>query len=40
MNSPGHYANIMNASFRYLGVGYAYDADCTYGHYWSQVFLG
>ena len=40
MNSPGHYANIMNASFRYLGVGYAYDADSTYGHYWSQVFVG
>jgi uncharacterized protein YkwD len=26
MNSPGHRANILNASFREIGIGVAYDA--------------
>ena len=35
MNSPGHRANILNASFTHLGVGY--DSN---GHYWTQMFIG
>ena len=35
MNSAGHRANILNASFTHIGVGYVAD-----GHYWTQMFLG
>jgi uncharacterized protein YkwD len=37
MNSSGHRANILNADFVYLGVGYAPSQD-VYGHYWVQLF--
>jgi len=40
MDSDGHCANIMNASFDEIGVGYAYDASSTYRHYWTQDFGG
>lgn len=35
MNSPGHRANILNANFTTIGVGYVAD-----GHYWTQEFIG
>lgn len=35
MNSSGHRANILNASFTQIGVGYAAN-----GHYWTQMFIG
>lgn len=35
MNSPGHRANILNASFTQIGVGYVAN-----GHYWTQMFIG
>ena len=35
MNSEGHRANILNASFTQIGVGYYAD-----GHYWTQMFIG
>ena len=35
MNSPGHRANILNASYTKIGVGYVAD-----GHYWTQMFIG
>ncbi len=35
MNSEGHRANILNASYARLGVGYVAD-----GHYWTQMFVG
>lgn len=35
MNSPGHRANILGASFTQIGVGYVKD-----GHYWTQMFIG
>ena len=38
MNSSGHRANILNAKYKYLGVGF-----CTggrYGTYWTQMFTG
>ena len=35
MNSPGHRANILSASFTQIGVGYFKD-----GNYWTQMFIG
>ena len=35
MNSPGHRANILNASFTRIGVGYV-----SAGNYWTQMFIG
>ena len=35
MNSSGHRANILNASYTQIGVGYVAD-----GHYWTQMFIG
>lgn len=34
MNSSGHRANILNASFTRIGVGYI-----AGGHYWTQMFI-
>ena len=34
MNSSGHRANIMNAQFTHIGVGYVKD-----GNYWTQMFI-
>jgi uncharacterized protein YkwD len=38
MNSSGHRANILNCSYRHLGIGYAKGG--SYGHYWTQDFGG
>ncbi|MBQ1848063.1 MAG: LysM peptidoglycan-binding domain-containing protein [Clostridia bacterium] len=35
MNSQGHRANILNASFTKIGVGYV-----SSGNYWTQMFIG
>lgn len=35
MNSSGHRANILNASYKKIGVGYVKN-----GHYWTQMFIG
>lgn len=35
MNSSGHRANILNASYTHIGVGYVED-----GRYWTQMFIG
>ena len=35
MNSSGHRANILNSSFKEIGVGYVPD-----GNYWTQMFIG
>ena len=35
MNSSGHRANILNASYTQIGVGYV-----SNGHYWTQMFIG
>lgn len=37
-NSPGHYQNMINASFTKLGVGYSTTGVGDYGHYWCQLF--
>lgn len=34
MNSPGHRANILNASYTQIGVGYVSD-----GNHWTQMFI-
>lgn len=38
LQSPGHCANIMSPNLKELGVGYAYNAGSSYGHYWVQDF--
>lgn len=38
MNSSGHRANILNSQFTHIGVGYATGG--SYGHYWTQMFIG
>jgi len=38
MLSPGHRTNILDPNFCDIGVGYAYVADSTYRHYWTQDF--
>ncbi len=35
MNSSGHRANILNATYTKIGVGYVVN-----GHYWTQMFIG
>ena len=35
MNSSGHRANILNASYSKIGVGYV-----ASGNYWTQMFIG
>ncbi len=34
MNSPGHRANILNASYTHIGIGYEAN-----GNYWTQLFI-
>ena len=34
MNSSGHRANILNASYTHIGVGY-----CERGNYGTQMFM-
>nr|WP_026039049.1 CAP domain-containing protein [Sporolactobacillus vineae] len=38
MNSPGHRANILNANYTTIGVGYVTGG--SYGSYWTQEFIG
>lgn len=38
MRSAGHRANILNAKFNEIGVGYAYEDDSRFDEYWVQVF--
>ncbi|KAL3674245.1 hypothetical protein V7S43_000203 [Phytophthora oleae] len=37
MNSPEHKANILG-DYKMFGTAYAYNADTTYQHYWTQDF--
>lgn len=39
MNSSGHKANILNANYTELGVGYV-NTKSSYGTYWVQLFIG
>jgi uncharacterized protein YkwD len=38
MASAGHCNNIMSASFKEIGIGYAFNSLSTYDHYWTQDF--
>ncbi|MCM3760836.1 SafA/ExsA family spore coat assembly protein [Alkalihalobacillus oceani] len=38
MNSSGHRQNILSANYTHIGVGYAKGG--SYGHYWTQMFIG
>lgn len=38
MSSTAHRANILNASFYDIGVGYAYNPGASFDHYWVQDF--
>lgn len=38
MNSSGHRANILNARYTRLGVGYFYNPSAPYRYYWVQMF--
>jgi uncharacterized protein YkwD len=37
-NSAPHNQNMLNAAWRYMGIGRAYGADSTYGWYWTADF--
>ncbi len=39
-NSPGHNANMLNASFKAIGIARVYGAGSTYGYYWTTNFGG
>jgi uncharacterized protein YkwD len=36
LNSPGHCANLMSATYVDTGIGYGYSQTSTYKHYWTQ----
>lgn len=38
VNSSGHYRNIMDCSFKYVGFGYAYNGTSDYDRYWVADF--
>lgn len=38
VNSPGHYANIVNPIWNGIGVGYYFEESSPYQHYWTQNF--
>lgn len=38
VNSPVHYANIINTNWNGIGVGYYFEETSPYGHYWTQNF--
>ncbi len=38
LNSPGHCANLMNATYAWMGVAFAVDERSELGIYWAQDF--
>jgi uncharacterized protein YkwD len=40
LDSDGHCSNMLNPGFSQIGIGYAYGAGSSYGHYWTQAFGG
>ncbi|SHK75943.1 Cysteine-rich secretory protein family protein [Selenomonas ruminantium] len=38
MNSPAHRDNILYPNFREMGIGYLYESNSRYRHYWAQLF--
>jgi uncharacterized protein YkwD len=37
LNSQGHYENMVNANYKYVGIGY-YKTSMGYRFYWAQIF--
>lgn len=40
MTSQGHRNNILNKNYKFTGIGYYFDSNKPYVHYWVQVFGG
>lgn len=38
MDSSGHRKNILNSKYKTISVGYVYDENSMYKHYWVQIF--
>ncbi len=38
MNSAGHKKNMLNCSYKSIGVGYAHNEGAQWRHYWVQTF--
>lgn len=38
--SPGHRSNMLNASYKVIGIGRAYNSSAPYGWYWTTDFGG
>ena len=38
MASTGHCNNIMSGTYKHIGIGYYYNVNATYDHYWTQDF--
>jgi uncharacterized protein YkwD len=38
MNSSGHRTNMLNPTYTHIGVGYIYNANSTYGGYFTANF--
>ena len=36
--SPDHNRNMLNGRFRAIGIARVYDANSTYGWYWTTTF--
>lgn len=38
VNSTGHFNNMINPNANEMGIGYGFDNQAQYRHYWTQVF--
>ncbi|OEJ98989.1 hypothetical protein A8C32_07345 [Flavivirga aquatica] len=38
VNSAGHLDNILNPNINEMGIGYGFNSNANYRHYWTQVF--
>lgn len=38
MDSPPHQEILLGSDFQHIGVGYGFEGDSTYGHYWTADF--
>ena len=38
LDSPGHCLNLMDPRYRVLGVGYFFEQNDNFGHFWTQNF--
>jgi len=38
VNSEGHFRNMINPNINEMGIGYGFNSEAQYRHYWTQVF--